>query len=236
MARYAFNELLELHRRLGDPARLPDPDRDQHAVDRPLPDRRSGRASATTASTSRSRCCVLFLVARYNYLGKAPRGRRTIALSIVDLALVLMIVGLGLATAFDPAAITDNVKLGEVPNWSDLLFGMTVAVIAYTGIEAAANLAPEVRVGRAGAAAHGRRGRRRRAARVRRHVGGRADGAAGGARACRCRSDSQTAGYGTALGGQYIEAPVLGRRRGPHRRIRGRAARVRGCARRDARV
>src|SRR5918996_2429582 len=33
---------------------------------------------------------VLFLVARYNFLGKAPRGRRTIALSIVDLALVLM--------------------------------------------------------------------------------------------------------------------------------------------------
>ena len=45
---------------------------------------------------------VLFLVARYNYLGKAPRGQRTIALTIVDLALVLMIVGLGLATAFDP--------------------------------------------------------------------------------------------------------------------------------------
>ena len=51
---------------------------------------------------------VLVLVARYNFLGKAPRGRRTIALSMVDMSLVLMIVGLGIATAFDPPAITDN--------------------------------------------------------------------------------------------------------------------------------
>jgi APA family basic amino acid/polyamine antiporter len=152
---------------------------------------------------------VLFLVARYNYLGKAPRGRRTIALSIVDLALVLMIVGLGLATAFDPAAITDNVELGHVPTWADLIFGMTVAVIAFTGIEAAANLAPEVRVSKEA---------------LRRTVG------AGAAvvllvfvgmsvvalmalpvsLGVPMSVDNQTAGYGTALGGRYIEAPVLG--------------------------
>jgi basic amino acid/polyamine antiporter, APA family len=152
---------------------------------------------------------VLFLVARYNYLGKAPRGRRTIALSIVDLALVLMIVGLGLATAFDPAAITDNVKLGHVPTWADLIFGLTVAVIAFTGIEAAANLAPEVRVSKEA---------------LRRTVG------AGAAvvllvfvgmsvvalmalpvsLGVPMSVDNQTADYGTALGGQYIEAPVLG--------------------------
>ena len=149
------------------------------------------------------------MVARYNYLGKAPRGRRTIALTIIDMALVLMIVGLGLATAFDPAAITDNVKLGEVPTWADLIFGMTVAVIAFTGIEAAANLAPEVRVGREA---------------LRRTVGA---GAAvvllvfvgmsvvalmalPVAPGVPMSVDSQTAGYGTPLGGQYIEAPVLG--------------------------
>ena len=152
---------------------------------------------------------VLGIVARYNFLGKAPRGRRTIALTIVDLALVLTIVGLGLAIAFDPPAITDNVNLGTVPTWPDLLFGMTVAVIAYTGIEAAANLAPEVRVSKGA---------------LRRTVGAGAavvllvfvgmsvvalmalpvgPGVPMGV-------DSQTSGYGTPLGGQYIEAPVLG--------------------------
>jgi APA family basic amino acid/polyamine antiporter len=152
---------------------------------------------------------VLLLVARYNYLGKAPRGRRTIALSLVDMSLVLMIVGLGLATSFEPAAIADTVDLGTVPTWPDLLFGATVAVIAYTGIEAAANLAPEVRVGRQV---------------LRRTVG------AGAAvvllvfvgmsaialmalpvqQGVSMSVDNQTNGYGTPLGGQWIEAPVLG--------------------------
>jgi len=152
---------------------------------------------------------VLLGVARYNYLGKAPRGRRTIALSLVDMALVLMIVGLGVATAFDPPAIADTVDLGSVPTWPDLLFGATVAVIAFTGIEAAANLAPEVRVPRR---------------MLRRTVG------AGAAvvllvfvgmsaialmalpvqQGVTTSVDSQTSGYGTPLGGQWIEAPVLG--------------------------
>jgi basic amino acid/polyamine antiporter, APA family len=152
---------------------------------------------------------VLLLVARYNYLGKAPRGRRTIALSLVDMALVLMIVGLGIATAFDPPAIADTVDPGSVPTWPDLLFGATIAVIAFTGIEAAANLAPEVRVGR--------------------HVLRRTVGAGAavvllvfvGMSAIALMAlpvqpgvpmavDNQTAGYGTELGGRWIEAPVLG--------------------------
>jgi APA family basic amino acid/polyamine antiporter len=91
---------------------------------------------------------VLGIIARYNLLGRAPRGRRTLALAVVDILLLLMIVAIGLAASFDPGAITDSVSVGSVPEWSDLVFGMTIAVIAYTGIEAAANLAPEVRVPR----------------------------------------------------------------------------------------
>jgi APA family basic amino acid/polyamine antiporter len=96
-----------------------------------------------------------------------------------------------------------------VPKWPDLLFGATVAVIAYTGIEAAANLAPEVRVGR--------------------HVLRRTVGAGAAVvllvfvgmsaialmalpvqQGMSMSVDNQTNGYGTALGGQWIEAPVLG--------------------------
>jgi basic amino acid/polyamine antiporter, APA family len=151
---------------------------------------------------------VLFGVARYNYLGLAPRGRRSAALAIVDLALVLLIVVLGLITNFDPGAITDSVQWGKVPGYSDLLFGMTVAVIAYTGIEAAANLAPEVRVKRPA---------------LRRTVGA---GAVAVSLVFIGMSvvalmalpvghgvpviGDQSSGYGTALGGQYAESPVLG--------------------------
>ncbi len=151
---------------------------------------------------------VLFTVARYNFLGRAPRGRRSAALAVIDLALVLLIVVLGLLTNFHPGAITDSVQLGEVPRWSDFIFGMTVAVIAYTGIEAAANLAPEVRVKRAV---------------LRRTV------SAGGVvlalvfvgmsvvalmalpvqKGIPVAGD-QASGYGTELGGRYVESPVLG--------------------------
>jgi basic amino acid/polyamine antiporter, APA family len=151
---------------------------------------------------------VLFAVARYNFQGATPRGRRTTALAIIDLALVLLIVVLGFVYAFDPGAVTENVTLGEVPKWSDLLFGTTIAVIAYTGIEAAANLAPEVRVPRRA---------------LRRTVGA---GAAAvllvfvGVSTVALMTlpvepgipvvGGQDSGYGTELGGKYVEAPVLG--------------------------
>lgn len=151
---------------------------------------------------------VLFGVARYNYLGLAPRGRRSAALAVIDLALVLLIVVLGLATNFHPGAITNSVHVGSVPKWSDLLFGMTVAVIAYTGIEAAANLAPEVRVKRPA---------------LRKTVGAGAlavsvvfvgmSVVALMALPVKPGIDvvgGQASGSGTELGGRYVESPVLG--------------------------
>jgi APA family basic amino acid/polyamine antiporter len=151
---------------------------------------------------------VLAGVARYNYMGSAPRGRRTILLAIVDLALVLLVVVLGAVLVFDPAAITDSIDLGSVPKWSDLLYGMTIAVIAYTGIEAASNLAPEVRVSSqalrktvvAGAvvvlfAFVGMSTVALMAQPVQEGVAVVGD---------------QTTGYGTELGGRFVEAPVLG--------------------------
>lgn len=151
---------------------------------------------------------VLSGVARYNYMGFAPRGRRSILLAVVDLVVILLVVVLGAALAFDPAAITDTVELGSVPRWSDLLYGMTVAVIAYTGIEAASNLAPEVRVS---------------ADALRKTVSA---GAVAVLFAFVGMSTvalmvlpvqegvsvvgDQATGFGTELGGKYAEAPVLG--------------------------
>jgi basic amino acid/polyamine antiporter, APA family len=151
---------------------------------------------------------VLIGIARYNYLGLAPRGRRSAALAIVDLALVLLIVVLGLITSFHPSAITNSIDIGTVPKWSDLLFGMTVAVIAYTGIEAAANLAPDVRGSRAG---------------LRRTVSAGAVVVAivfVGMSVVALMAlpvkqgipvaGDQVSGYGTQLGGRWAESPVLG--------------------------
>jgi basic amino acid/polyamine antiporter, APA family len=151
---------------------------------------------------------VLAGIARYNYMGFAPRGRRGTLLAIVDLALVLLIVALGFALKFDPGAITDSVDIGSVPRWPDLFYGMTIAVIAYTGIEAASNLAPEVRVSRTA---------------LKRTVSAGAFvvmfvfvGMSTVAlmaqpvmKGVPVVGDQHT-GYGTKLGGEFVEAPVLG--------------------------
>jgi basic amino acid/polyamine antiporter, APA family len=147
-------------------------------------------------------------VARYNFTGRAPRGRWGMVLALVDLVLILVIVGVGFALVFDPGSITDAVQVGSVPTWSNLLYGLTVAVIAYTGIEAASNLAPEVRVSRtalrhtvgAGAIAVlfafvGMSTLALMALPV--HAGIPVVG-------------DQHTGFGTRLGGDFVEAPVLG--------------------------
>ncbi len=147
-------------------------------------------------------------IVRYNLIGRAPRGRRAAVLAIVDLVLVGLIVIVGFAVFSDPGSALDSVDLGAVPRWDDFLFGLTIAVIAYTGIEAAANLAPEVRATRAS---------------LRRTV-------VAGAVAVMVVFvgmsmvallalpvepgvpvvGEQSSGYGTELGGRYAEDPVVG--------------------------
>jgi APA family basic amino acid/polyamine antiporter len=151
---------------------------------------------------------VLAGIARYNFMGYTPRGRRGVVMAAIDLAIIVLIVVLGFALQFDPGAITDTVDLGSVPRWSDFLYGMTIAVIAYTGIEAASNLAPEVRVNRTA---------------LRKTVSAgavvvlfafigmstvalMAQPVAQGVPVV----GNQDTGFGTALGGKFVEAPVLG--------------------------
>ncbi|HTR89254.1 MAG TPA: amino acid permease [Solirubrobacteraceae bacterium] len=78
------------------------------------------------------------------------RARRVGVLVSADLALQLLIVVLGLGLFFDPKLLVDQVHLGSSPEWSEFVFALTIAAIAFTSLESAAGLAGEVRVGRAG--------------------------------------------------------------------------------------
>src|SRR5262249_20010836 len=77
------------------------------------------------------------------------RARRIGLLVIADLALQSFVVVYGLALFFNPDTLLDPIHLGSAPTWSDLLFALTIAVISFTGLESAAGLAGEGRVGRA---------------------------------------------------------------------------------------
>ncbi|HEX8049864.1 MAG TPA: amino acid permease, partial [Solirubrobacterales bacterium] len=53
--------------------------------------------------------------------------------------------GIGVALVLSPEILVDNVHLGVAPTWSDLLLGIAVGMIAYTGIETISNMAEEAR-------------------------------------------------------------------------------------------
>jgi APA family basic amino acid/polyamine antiporter len=76
------------------------------------------------------------------------RARRVGLLVIADLALQAFIVVVGLALFFSPHTLLSPIHLGTAPKWSDLLFALTVAAIAFTSLESAAGVAGEVRISR----------------------------------------------------------------------------------------
>jgi basic amino acid/polyamine antiporter, APA family len=91
------------------------------------------------------------LVVLSNIRGFGGRRARRVGMLVAgDLALQAFIVVLGLALFFSPHTLTNPIHLGSAPKWSDLVFALTVAVIAFTSLESAAGLAGEVKISRAG--------------------------------------------------------------------------------------
>ncbi len=78
------------------------------------------------------------------------RARRVGILLAGDIALQAFIVVLGLILFFDPKVWLDPIHLGTAPTWSNLIFALTVTVVAFTSLESASGLSGEVRISRVG--------------------------------------------------------------------------------------
>jgi basic amino acid/polyamine antiporter, APA family len=92
---------------------------------------------------------VIVFVAVDNLTGvTARRLLARIWITAADLAVQAAVIVLGLALAFHPHHLTQSVNLGTAPSASDLAFALTIAVIAFTGLEAAASVAGEVTASR----------------------------------------------------------------------------------------
>jgi APA family basic amino acid/polyamine antiporter len=92
---------------------------------------------------------VIVYVALRNVSG-VRIGARTegiAALVLVDIALQLAIIAVGVFLVVDVHALTSSIDLGTSPRWSDLLFAVTVSAVAFTCLEAASGLAGEIDVG-----------------------------------------------------------------------------------------
>jgi basic amino acid/polyamine antiporter, APA family len=94
---------------------------------------------------------IILYVAVRNVRGFSPtRTQRIALLVVVDIALQVLVIVLGLAAFFDLGAITDTIHLGSTPTWGDLVFAVGVATVVFTGLESASGLSGEVAVGRRG--------------------------------------------------------------------------------------
>lgn len=89
---------------------------------------------------------VISAVAVINVLGVTGVSRQTrlVGLAFADLLLQLVIIGIGVAVLWDPSALTDQLDVFGSPSLEDAIYAAVVATIAFAGIEAASDLAPDL--------------------------------------------------------------------------------------------
>lgn len=91
---------------------------------------------------------VIVLVAGLNVAGASGVRRQGLLLALagVDLFLQVALIAVGAALVFDPALLTDHLDFPGVPSAGNAAYALVIAMVAFVGIEAAANLAPDVRI------------------------------------------------------------------------------------------
>ncbi len=82
-----------------------------------------------------------------NITGRS-RERPLAILALADIALQLAVILVGVLAVFHPDRLTDQLDLFTSPDFHDIVYAAVVAMLAYAGIEAASDLAPDINVSR----------------------------------------------------------------------------------------
>lgn len=86
---------------------------------------------------------VIGLLVAINIRGLGESANLNIALAVLDLATQILLVGVGAVLVLDPSLLINQVHLGSVPSWHEVIFALSIAMLAYTGIETVSNMAEE---------------------------------------------------------------------------------------------
>jgi basic amino acid/polyamine antiporter, APA family len=89
---------------------------------------------------------VIGVAAVLNIADITGRNRqvRLVTLAFAELALQLLVIIVGLIVMLHPARLTDQLDLFSSPSLQDIIYSVVIATIAYAGIEAASDLAPDL--------------------------------------------------------------------------------------------
>jgi len=88
---------------------------------------------------------TLALLAALNIRGLGESARLNLILAVTDLCTQVLLVGLGIVLVLNPSLLVNQVHFGSAPSWSRLIFALSVAMVAYTGIETVSNMAEEAK-------------------------------------------------------------------------------------------
>jgi len=88
---------------------------------------------------------TIVLLAALNIRGLGESAKLNLFLAVADLCTQILLVGLGFVLVLNPSLLIDQVHLGTVPTWHNLIFALSVAMVAYTGIETVSNMAEEAK-------------------------------------------------------------------------------------------
>jgi basic amino acid/polyamine antiporter, APA family len=82
-----------------------------------------------------------------NITGRERQGSLTL-LALADLGLQLAVIVVGALVVMHPDRLTEELQLFGDPSFRDIVYAAVVAMLAYAGIEAASDLAPDIDVSR----------------------------------------------------------------------------------------
>lgn len=78
-----------------------------------------------------------------NVIGIKEAARVNIVLAALDLATQILIMVLGVVLLLQPRLLVAQVQWGVAPTWQQLIYGLSIGTVAYTGIETISNMAEE---------------------------------------------------------------------------------------------
>jgi basic amino acid/polyamine antiporter, APA family len=85
------------------------------------------------------------VLASLNIRGLGESAKLNFILAITDLSTQVLLVIVGSALVLNPTLLIHQVNLGTAPTWHELIFALSLAMLAYTGIETVSNMAEEAR-------------------------------------------------------------------------------------------
>lgn len=81
-----------------------------------------------------------------NIVGVQEAATLSVVFAVIDLLTQILLVIIGSIFILNLPLLLNQINFGVAPTWGNFLFGISVAMVAYTGIETISNMAEEARV------------------------------------------------------------------------------------------